>query len=462
MTASPAVLVVDDDPALRAGLERALSRVNCRVTGTGDGATALAAEGPFDLLIIDRKLPDADGVELLAELRARGLEAPAIVITGHPSLQTAIDALGHGTVHYLAKPFGVQELLACVRSVGACPGLSGDAAADSTRAEHQPAPGDYLWRELRERHGFDHVMSASPAVRRAYAAAARVAGTRAPILLEGETGTGKDYLARAIHYMSGRADRPFVAVNCGALPEQLLASELFGHEKGAFTSATQTKKGLCEVADGGTLFLDEIGEMSLDNQVKLLRFTQDHTFTRLGGLQPIEVDVRIICATNRDLADAVADGSFREDLYYRLAVLPLRLPPLRERPEDIEPFARFFLEKHLRAHGRRDVTLTPEALPVLHRHAWPGNLRQLENVIQRALLLAPGDELRPEHLLIEPAPHADPVTGTGHLRDLATVEAEHIERVWRAVGGDRAHAAEVLGISERALERKLQKLGIDV
>ena len=253
-------------------------------------------------------------------------------------------------------------------------------------------------------------------VRRAYAAAARVAGTRAPVLLEGETGTGKDWLARAIHYMSDRAERHFVAVNCGALPEQLLTSELFGHEKGAFTSATQAKKGLCEVADGGTLFLDEIGEMSLDNQVKLLHFTQDLSFTRLGGLQPIEVDVRIICATNQSLSAAVREGRFREDLYYRLAVMPLHLPPLRERPEDIEPFARFFLDKHARGHGRGRAVISDEALALLRTQRWPGNLRQLENAVQRGLLMA--------------------------------------------AGGDRARAARVLGISPRTFGRRLDDLGI--
>lgn len=452
MTASLAALVVDDDPALRDGLVRALRHIDWQVTAAGDGATALAAEGPFDLLIIDRMLPDADGVELLAQLRASGLQVPAIIISGRPSLQTAIDALGHGAVHYLVKPFGVHELLACVRSVGD----RQPSGSEGRAAGREWAYGEYLWRELRERHGFEHIMSANPTVRRAYTAAARVADSRAPVLLEGETGTGKDYLARAIHYMSGRADKQFLAVNCGALPEQLLASELFGHEKGAFTSATQAKKGLCEVADGGTLFLDEIGEMSLDNQVKLLRFTQDFSFTRLGGLQSVQVDVRLICATNRSLSEAVAQGRFREDLYYRLAVMPLCLPPLRERPEDIEPFARFFLDKHLRQHGRREMTLSAEALAVLRSHPWPGNLRQLENAIQRALLLAAGDELRPEHLMLEPVPG----TAGADLRDLATVEAEHVAQVWRAVAGDRKRAAAVLGISADALDRRLRKLGM--
>jgi len=455
--ARPTVLIVDDDPAMLQALEGVLAELDCRITTAADGASALeAARAGAELLILDRMLPDADGVELLGLMRAQGVGAPAIIVTAQPTLATAIDALGHQAVHYLAKPFRPAELLERARAI---------------LAEGEADPGadpDYLWQALRERFGFEHVMSRSPVVRRAYAAAARVAGTRAPVLLEGETGTGKDWLARAIHYMSDRAERHFVAVNCGALPEQLLTSELFGHEKGAFTSATQAKKGLCEVADGGTLFLDEIGEMSLDNQVKLLHFTQDLSFTRLGGLQPIEVDVRIICATNQSLSAAVREGRFREDLYYRLAVMPLHLPPLRERPEDIEPFARFFLDKHARGHGRGQAVISDQALAVLRAQRWPGNLRQLENAVQRGLLMAADNALRPEHLMLDldaPTPAAAAAEPTERdldaMPDLATVEAEHIRRVWAAAGGDRTRAARVLGISPRTLARRLDDLGID-
>lgn len=385
------VLVVDDDPDVRESVERMLGELDCDVQTAPDGAscvTAATAAAP-DLLILDRMLPDVDGVELLAHLRAQGVGSPAIIITAHPSLETAVDALGLQAAHYLAKPFAPAELLAAAREAlgQGCENVSGEETG-------------YLWQALREKYGFDHVMSRNPAVRRAYAAAARVAGTPAPVLIEGETGTGKDFLARAIHCMSDRAEKHFVPINCGSLPEQLLTSELFGHEKGAFTSATQSKKGMCEVADGGTLFLDEIGEMSPDNQVKLLRFAQDLTFTRLGGTKPIEVDVRIICATNRDLQAAVQEGRFREDLYYRLAVVPLYLPPLRERPEDIEPFARFFLDKHLRRHGRGPREIAPETVELLQAQEWPGNLRQLENAIQRGLLMAHGDTLQPQDLML--------------------------------------------------------------
>jgi DNA-binding NtrC family response regulator len=389
----PTVLIVDDDPEMLATVGRTLGELDCELRTAADGASALAeaiGDRPPDLLILDRMLPDADGVELLGHLRAKGVNAPAIIITAHPSFETAVEALGLRAAHYLQKPFAREELLSRASEVL---GTGGDTA-----------PGDeagYLWQVLRERHGFEHVMSRSSRVRRAYAAAARVAGTPTPVLIEGETGTGKDFLARAIHLMGDRAERTFVPINCGSLPEQLLTSELFGHEKGAFTSATQAKKGLCEVADGGTIFLDEIGEMSMDNQVKLLRFAQDLTFTRLGGTKPIEVDVRLICATNQDLRRAVEEGRFREDLYYRLAVMPLSLPPLRERPEDIEPFARFFLRKHLRRHARGPDAISPEAVELLRRQSWPGNLRQLDNAIQRGLLMAHGNTLRPGDLMLE-------------------------------------------------------------
>ena len=390
---SPIVLAVDDDPEMLATIERTLAEIDCALLTATDGATALAEttrDGAPDLLILDRMLPDADGVELLAHLRAKGIGAPAIIITAHPTFDTAVQALGLQAADYLQKPFAPDDLRARVR----------EALGEQSEAAPGEEP-DYLWQVLAEKHGFEHVMSRNTHVRRAYCAAARVADTPAPVLIEGETGTGKDFLARAIHFMSDRAEKHFVPINCGSLPEQLLASELFGHEKGAFTSATQAKKGLCEVADGGTLFLDEIGEMSLDNQVKLLRFAQDLSFTRLGGTEPIEVDVRLICATNQDLQRAVEDGRFREDLYYRLAIMPLRLPPLRERPRDIEPFAQFFLHKHLRRHARGPREISPEAMELLMEQAWPGNLRQLDNAIQRGLLMAHGDTLRPQDLMLE-------------------------------------------------------------
>jgi len=441
------ILVVDDDPDMRENVARILGELDCELicAETGEEAREAAREHSLDLLILDRMLPDADGVELLGRLRGEGCAAPAIIITAHPSLDSAVDALGHSACDYLPKPFKPEDLLARVNH----------ALGDRRYANGM----DYLWAGLRNRYDFDHVMSSNPEVRRSYVAAARVAGSAAPVLIQGETGTGKDYLARAIHYMSERADKHFVAVNCGALPETLLTSELFGHEKGAFTSATQSKPGLCEVADGGTLFLDEIGEMSPDTQIKLLRFAQDYSFTRLGGLKTIEVDVRIIAATNQNLERAVADGRFREDLYYRLSVMPLHLPPLRDRPEDVADFARHFLVKHLRRHGRGPREISAAAAEILARQPWPGNLRQLDNVIQRGVLMAEGDTLEPEHLMLDRELMGGGEMRTlasGEMRSLAEVEADHIAAVMRTVDGDRARAAKILGISAAVLTRKLK------
>ncbi len=456
---NPRILVVDDDPDMRDTVQRALesAQYEVRTAETGAEAEAALAQQECDLLVLDRVLPDADGVELLGELRGRGFAGPALIITAHPTLETAIDALGYWACDYLEKPFKPGDLLERVSQ-----GLSSELAFDRMA---------YLWDGLRSRYGFDHVMSRNAKVQQAYVTAARVAGSNAPILVQGETGTGKEYLARAVHYMSGRADKHFVAVNCGALPEQLLASELFGHEKGAFTSATQAKVGLCEVADGGTLFLDEVGEMSSENQVKLLRFTQDYTFTRLGGVKPIEVDTRIISASNTDLTQAVREGRFRQDLLYRLNVVPLGLPTLEQRPEDVEVFARHFLKKYRRRQGGGPRRISEEAMAALKAQPWPGNLRQLENVVQRALLMADGDTLRPQHLMLDdagfpggPAGHSSPAPEAHDeegLLTLAELEAEHVARVYEATGGNIARTAEILGITPRTLERKLRDQGIE-
>jgi DNA-binding NtrC family response regulator len=454
------VLVVDDDPSMLESIERTLAGLECQVhtSATATEARNLIAERQVDLLILDRVLPDADGVHLLGELRGTGFAAPTIVITAHPTLETAVDALGYWACDYLEKPFTPQALL--------------ERVSHALSADHMLDRMTYLWGLLRERHGFDHVMSRSPEVLGTYVAAARVASTNAPILIEGETGTGKEYLAHAIHYMSGRAEEHFVAVNCGALPETLLASELFGHEKGAFTSATQAKVGLCEVADGGTLFLDEVGEMSPENQIKLLRFTQDYTFTRLGGVKPIEVDVRIIAASNSDLSQAVEHGRFRQDLFYRLNVVPLGLPPLSERPEDLEVFARHFLDKHRQRHGGGPRRISDEAIQALAQQTWPGNLRQLENVIQRALLMADGETLRPEHLILEEDSAPFPALAAASRRSqgadpaarfptLQEIEAQHIARVYEAAGGNKTRAAAILGITPGTLTRKLKQHGIE-
>ena len=438
------VLVVDDDPDLQELVASILANDGfaCTRAPSGADADAVLGDNSFDLLLIDRKLPDTDGVRLLRQWRAEGIWTPAIVITGHPSLPTAVGALQAVAFDYLTKPFDAEVLLEkAQRAIAA-----GDLVSDNL----------YLWETLREKYGWQHVMSHNVQVQQAYITAAKAALSPAPVLIEGETGTGKEYLARAIHYMSARADESFVALNCGGFPDELLENELFGHEKGAFTSANSAKAGLCDVAAGGTLFLDEICHMTPAMQTKLLRFAEDHTFTPLGSTKPRSVDVRIVAASNQPVAQMVKSGKFREDLYYRLNVIPLHLLPLRDRPEDLEPFVEHFVALFSPEEDRR---IAAPVWAKLRGHPWPGNLRELRNVIQRALVLAIGDTIEEDHLMLEPQPFsaraAQPAPASP-LSSLAEAEKQHILTVLDACGGDKAAAAEILGISRSALTRRLK------
>jgi DNA-binding NtrC family response regulator len=473
---SASVLVVDDEPSMQHLLSGILSKQGYRLVMAANVAQARKAmeQTQFDLLILDRKLPDGDGVALLGELRAAGHDQPALVITGFPSVQTAIEALGNYACDYLCKPFEPEDLLAKVEAaIRNCSSLGENS---------------YLWDCLRTRFGFDNVLSRAPVVEGCYVAAAKVAHSDVSVLVQGDTGTGKEYLARAIHYMSNRSDRPFVPVNCGAIPETLLESELFGHEKGAFTSATSQKPGLCEQADGGTLFLDEIAEMSMEMQVKLLRFVQDRSFTRLGGVKPQEVDVRIVAATNCNLQEAVEEGRFREDLYYRLNVVPLYLPPLRERPEDIALFADHFARRYVTESAAAGCSISPEAMLALQRYDWPGNLRELENAMRRAMLIADSGVIEPQHLMLGEAAaapnylqalrrprHSDAGKRsdgslqksaeeadqhTQPLRALDEVERSHIMQVLSEVDSNKTQAAKILGIARKTLRAKMDKYAI--
>jgi len=380
-------LVIDDDPSMQKLVASTLDKGGfaCEITGTATDAHKLLEQTHFDLLVIDRKLPDADGVRLLRQTRSMGITTPAIVITAHPSLDSAVGALQLAAFDYLVKPFDCRELLEKAERA-----VSDQALVDENL---------FLWHRLEEKYGWQHVMSRNPATQQTYITAAKVATTSAPVLIEGETGTGKEYLARAIHYLSDRADGSLVVVNCGGFPDELLENELFGHEKGAFTSANSAKAGLCEIADGGTLFLDEISQMSPAMQAKLLRFVEDHSFTRLGATETVSVDVRITTASNQRLPEMVESGQFREDLYYRLNVIPLHLPPLRDRPEDIEPFTEHFIKQFSFPDNKK---VTEEAWAKLRAHTWPGNLRELRNIIQRAGILAIGNSIEQEDLIIGP------------------------------------------------------------
>jgi len=319
-----------------------------------------------------------------------------------------------------------------------------------------------LRRELKSRFNIHNMVGTSNAMQAVYRLIEQVANSNATVLIRGESGTGKDLVAHAIHYNSYRADKPFIKVNCTALPDTLLESELFGHEKGAFTSASAAKKGLCEMADGGTLLLDEVGELSPTAQVKLLRFLQDRQVTRLGGIKPIDVDVRVLAATNRDLLTAIGEERFREDLYYRVAVVPLTLPPLRERTGDIPLFAQHFLESMRRETGSGPKEFETDAMERLQSHDWPGNLRELNNVVQRCALLAHGSKVRGQHVRLNTR-HAD-ADRCGHgaedLRTLAEIEKEHIGRALEATSGSARQASEILGISSKELRTKAAEYGL--
>ncbi len=444
-------LVVDDDPGMQELVVSALDKggFECAVADTGKEACEALQDNVFDLLVIDRKLPDTDGVRLLRQFRAQAISTPAIIITAHPTVPTAVGALQAMAFSYLLKPFDADELLAKAQQA-----LEDESLVDENL---------YLWEALAEKHDWRHVLSRNRRTQWAYVMAAKAASSNVPVLVEGETGTGKEYLARAIHYMSERADKAFVALNCGGFPDELLENEIFGHEKGAFTSAHAAKVGLCEMADGGTLFLDEISQMSPAMQVKLLRFVEEHSFTRLGGIKPQRVDVRIISASNQPLTEMVERGQFREDLYFRLNVIRVYLPPLRERPEDIGPFAEYFLGQ-FDAGGKKQ--LAEQAWVTLRAYAWPGNLRELRNAMHRAVVLGVGDRITEEHLLLEAAV-LSPAEEWGATVSLAAqdetvllldeVERLHILKVLVACAGDKGAAAEALGISRTTLSRRLKK-----
>jgi DNA-binding NtrC family response regulator len=344
-----------------------------------------AAAGDNALLLHCQSFPD-EAVEAVASLREGGYDGPVAAVTATPSIAEAVAFIGLRCHDYLPASLSPAKIA----------GLMREACGLSPLSQLQ---FELLWRHFRKRNGCDHVYTGSLGCRETYTLAAQAAPSEVTVLIEGETGTGKEYLARALHFMSPRRDKPFVAVNCGAIPETLLESELFGHERGAFTSATRAKPGLCETAHKGTLFLDEIGDMSMPMQVKMLRFLQDRSFVRVGGLESVKVDVRVIAATNQDLRRAVREGRFREDLYYRLAVMNLWLPPLRERAEDVARFAEHFLRKY--APAMKHKSLCDCAQSRLCQHNWPGNLRELENVIQRAILTSPHRTIHAEHIEID-------------------------------------------------------------
>ena len=433
-------------------MREALARDGHDVDETGSGAEAvrkLKFGGPYRLVVADLRLPDSDGLEIVAAARALASPPEVIVLTGHATVETAVEAMRRGARDFLEKAgFDLAAFRAHVERALAD---AGDRA-DLVRFRAAEA----------ERNALDRLLGESEAMRRVRDQIARVAPTEATVLLTGESGTGKELAARAIHGLSARAGKAFFAANCAAFTETLIESELFGHEKGAFTGAMKEKPGYFELADGGTLLLDEIGEMPHGLQAKLLRVLESREFLRVGGTRPVKVDVRIVAATNRDPQVLVKEGTFREDLYYRLAVVTIHLPPLRERGDDVGRLASVFLREASARHGRR-LVLAPAALARLRAHRWPGNVRELLNVIENAAITAPVDEIRAEDLPIG-GPAAAPPGGEVSFPErftFAGVEREAIREALRRHGGNRKRAAEALGIGLRTVHRKIKEYGLD-
>ena len=448
------ILVVDDEHLIRWSVEQVLRRDGYGVVQAGTGADAIrqAQLEPPDLVLLDIQLPDADGLEILERLRAADPDLPVIMITAHGGVESAVRAMKLGAHDYVIKPVNFEELTLAIRKALETRSLRREVARFQA--------------EQREGARLADLVGQSRAIRDLAALIERIAQSDATtVLLEGDSGTGKDLVARIIHFESARARAPFLALNCVALPEHLLESELFGHEKGAFTDAKGLKKGLFEQADGGTVYLDEIGDMKPDLQAKLLRLIEEKSFRRVGGLRDFRVDVRIIAATNRDLGRALEQGEFRKDLYYRLKVFPLRLPPLRERREDILPLAYHFIARFNSEMGREVREIHPQAQSCLTAHAWPGNVRELRNVLERALILANGPMLHVEHLPTEvgapdPAPdRAAPMALPAEGVRLEEVERDLVRQALGATGGNQVRAARLLGISRDALRTRMKKFG---
>jgi len=441
------VLIVDDEARMAEVIAAALRRAGheCETCASGEAALAALEERGADVLVTDWKMPEMDGIELLRRLHARRPGLPVILVTAHGTVPSAVAAMREGAFDYVTKPFDNDELRATVAR-----------ALELRRLERE---NRWLRQEVASRYAPEAVVAESPGSRELLALVRRVAPSRATVLIQGESGTGKELVARLLHYWSDRVGRPFVAVNVKAFAEGVLESELFGHEKGAFTGAVAARAGCFERADGGTLFLDEIAEIAPDVQVKLLRVLQEGEVLRVGGGEARPVDVRVVAATNRVVREEIATGRFREDLYFRLNVIPIQLLPLRSRREDIVPLARLFLARHAADAGRR-LAFSPEAEAVLAAHGWPGNVRELENAVERAVVLARGDTIVPEDLLLEERVGAGPAAD-GTLQDaLDRTVAVRIRAALDAAGGQRAEAARALGIDRTTLYRMMKRLGL--
>lgn len=456
------ILVVDDELSMQEFLEVMLTRAGYRVSiaGTGKTAKSMIQETRFDLLLCDIRLGDISGIEVLQEAKQKDPATVVIMISAYSTTEAAVEAMNKGAYDYVPKPFNNDELKRTIAN-----------ALDLKTIEHEK---EILDDELKKNLHFGKIVGNSPGMIRIYEMIRQVAKTRTNILVTGESGTGKEFIAKAIHEQSNRRNNPFVVVNCGGIPESLMESELFGHKKGAFTGATQDKKGLFEIAHNGTIFLDEIGELTLPLQVKILRAVQERVFRSVGGTNDISVDIRIISATNKNLEEEVIAGNFREDLFYRLNVIQIKVPPLRERKSDLKALAQYFLEKYAKETGKEMTKISSYAIDLLNKYDFPGNIRELENLIERSVTLSATNIILPESLSISIHKRRwiegvkgrrfdlDDVSHGVNLDEIMeTIEAAYVKKALEYTNGNKNRAAELLGMSFRSLRYRFEKLGIE-
>jgi len=440
------ILVVDDEEPFRRLLKNELTRKGYSVEVASDGSAALRLlrDRDFDVILLDMVMPGVDGVSLMKKLKEDSSAPAIIVLTGKATVETAVEAMKNGAYDYLTKPYKLDELVIVVDRAYEFSRLSVKSKLLEQELVRQESPFEFIGR--------------SKQVQETLALVQKVAPTDSPVFIQGESGTGKELVANAVWHFSRRKELPLIALNCASLSESLIESELFGHEKGAFTSAYQLKHGLVEVADKGTLFLDEIGEMPIGLQAKLLRFLDSGEFRRVGGNKALHVDVRVIAATNKDLASGIKTGAFREDLYYRLNVINITIPPLRERKDDIEELARHFLKKYAKKLAKQVRALGPEAVELLSAYRWPGNVRELENVIERAVIVCDSGVIGAEDLSISSYAAVAEMKINPSLEEM---EKTYILQVLKEAGGNQSRASQLLGIDRKTLYLKLKKYGIN-
>jgi len=439
------ILVVDDEPLIRKLLREILKKEGYEISLAEDGVTALEQikKKNFEMIITDIRMPGISGIKLLEMVNQISPSTLVVAITAHGSIENAVEAMKKGAYDYITKPITPQQIKLIIQKASQHKNL-----LDENR---------YLREEINQKYHFEELIGKSPPIKSIYKMIARVASSKSTILIQGETGTGKELVARAIHYHSPRKNNPFIKVNCAALPSDLLESELFGHEEGAFTGAIKKREGRFELANKGTLLLDEISETTLTFQAKLLRVLQkEGEFERVGGTKTIKADVRIIATTNRELEKSIKERKFREDLYYRLNVIPIYLPPLRERKEDIPLLAHYFLRKYNRQNGAKIESISPDCFALMKEYNWPGNIRELENIIERAVVMTEGKVILPQHLSFKLPSEKDNIFHPGEIT-LEEMERKLIEKTLEKTGGNRTKTAEMLGVTVRTIRNKIKK-----